>query len=416
MKRSLIAVTSSGILACLAMTAAAQSTEASVSIPERQTLTNRWFGLGEQAESAGVTADLGLTQLYQINLNTGRGLMTHRHSGRWTGSYDLNVELDFGKILGLTGGVFSISAEGSWSDGLDASSVGSLFGVNGDAGGNRSIDVTESYYQQTLLNDQVTIGVGKLDLSNWFDGNALANDETAQFIHGALVNNPTIPFPENGLGGVVMIMPTDAWYVAVGAADAQADYRKTGFSTAFHDEDAFIAMLETGYTPKLGLWGQSLAGAYRAGMWYDPQDKAYNDAKRIGTKNDDLGWYLSFDQMVWNENSDDDGQGLGLFMRAGWTDDEVNTLATFWSFGGQYQGVIPSRDNDVLGLGVAQGNLSPEIDLDSRQKETAVELYYNVAVTPWCHVTPNVQWVDNPGADGSVADAVVLGIRAQITF
>jgi len=264
------------------------------SLLQCETLTNNWFSLGEQLGERGICVGLGLTQIYQINLDG--GLATHRHSGRYTGSYDLEAEFDLEKLINLKGGLIFLHAEGSWSDGLDASSIGSLFGINGDAGGDRSIDLTEYYYEQALLDDKVKFRVGKLDLAGGFtcrgcpvafDGNAFANDETAQFLNGALVNNPTIPMPDLGLGAVLYLNPIGWWYFSAGVGDAQADAREAGFNTAFHDEDYSFSIFETGVTPQLPSGNGPLQGAYRVGFWYDPQDKDKHDG---GVKRDDMGF------------------------------------------------------------------------------------------------------------------------------
>ncbi|MFW6155379.1 MAG: carbohydrate porin [Planctomycetota bacterium] len=388
---------------------------------ERETLTNDWFGLGRQRAEQGVSVNLGLTQVYQANLRGGRS--THRRSGRYAGSYDLELELDTGKLFRLPGGSFFLLAEGSWSEGIDASSVGSLFGVNDDAGGERSIDVTELWYEQSLLDDTLRLRLGKLDLTGGFecqgcpvafDGSAYANDETSQFLNGALVNNSTIPFPDNGLGVVAYLQPREGWYVAAGAADAQADARETGFNTAFQGRGDFFTIFETGVVPRLPSRNGRLPGAYRLGLWYDPQPKERFDGR--GVKRDDVGFYLSFDQMILKENVDEeDTQGLGLFARYGLADSQVNEIKTFWSAGAQYQGLIPARDEDVLGFGVAQGRLSRTAGF-TVSHETAMELYYNAEITPWLGITPSVQYVLNPGGLQGVDDTAVAGMRLQMSF
>jgi len=390
------------------------------SLLQCETLTNNWFSLGEQLGERGICVGLGLTQIYQINLDG--GLATHRHSGRYTGSYDLEAEFDLEKLINLKGGLIFLHAEGSWSDGLDASSIGSLFGINGDAGGDRSIDLTEYYYEQALLDDKVKFRVGKLDLAGGFtcrgcpvafDGNAFANDETAQFLNGALVNNPTIPMPDLGLGAVLYLNPIGWWYFSAGVGDAQADAREAGFNTAFHDEDYSFSIFETGVTPQLPSGNGPLQGAYRVGFWYDPQDKDKHDG---GVKRDDMGFYLSFDQMLLKESSEsEDCQGLGLFARYGWADKDVSEIKCFWSVGAQYQGLIPTRDDDLLGFGVAQGVLVGDAGFTT-DHETAMELYYNAAITPWLSISPSLQYIFNPGGDRTVDDAVVLGFRVQMSL
>lgn len=409
---------------------AEEAAEGPLPLMERETLTDNWFGAGAALEEKGIFVSLSATQIYQQNLDG--GLSTHRRSGRYSGSYDLELELDADTLAGLPGGVVYMLASGSWSEGIDASSVASMFGVNGDATGNRSIDVWELWYEQSLWADHVRIRAGKIDLTGGFecrgcavafDGNAFANDETAQFLNSALILNPTIPFPDNGLGAAVYVQPLEWWYVSAGFADAQADFRETGFNTAFHDEDHFFAVFETGVTPRLPSSRGELQGAYRVGTWYDPQPKDRFDGR--GVERDDMGLYVSLDQMVLKENTaEHDTQGLGLFARGGWADDDINLIRCFWSAGAQYQGLVEGRDADVLAFGVAQGRFTDELD-DVRflvkddlrrvqSHETAMELYYNIEVAPWVHVTPSVQYIFNPS--GLLDDAVVVGLRVQMSF
>lgn len=396
---------------------AGEPAEAAPSFWQRDTLSDNWFGVGRQLEQQGITVGLGLTQIYQLNLEG--ALATGRHAGRYTGTYDLEAEFDLDKLLKLPGGRVYVLTEGGWSEGLNASSVGSLLGVNADAVGDQAVQVSELWYQQCLLGRRLRVRIGKLDMTGGFecrgcavafDGSAYANDEVTQFLSDALVNNPTIPFPDYGLGAIVYAEPVEGLYLAAGAADAQADGRETGFRTAFHEEDYFLAMFETGVVTNL-LAG--LPGTYRVGLWYDPQPKQRFSG---GTKRDDLGLYLSCDQLVFKERADaDDAQGLGLFARFGFADDDVSEINTFWSAGAQYQGLIPGRDGDVLAVGVAQGLLSRDAGF-SAPRETVIEVYYSAAITGWLTVSGHVQYVGNPGGSDELDDAVVVGIRAQLSF
>lgn len=71
------------------------------------------------------------------------------------------------------------------------------------------MDITELWYEHALLDDTLRVRLGKMDITGGFecrgcpvsfDGSLYANDETGQFLNSALVNNPTIPFPDKGLG------------------------------------------------------------------------------------------------------------------------------------------------------------------------------------------------------------------------
>ncbi|MBN2583587.1 MAG: carbohydrate porin [Planctomycetes bacterium] len=395
---------------------------AAASLWTRDTLTDHGFGLGEALSEQGVDVSLDLTQVCQTNVNG--GLARHRRSGRYAGSYDLGIGLDLERLLSLRGGSLFIGAEGSWSEGIDASSIGSLFGANADAGGDRSIDVTELYYEQRLLDERLMIRLGKVDVSGGFecrgcpasfDANSLANDETTQFLNGALVNNPQIPFPDNGLGVIVHGELVEWWYVSAGIGDAEADARMSGWNTAWSGPDYFFSCFETGVMPRLPSANGPLQGAYRLGLWYDPQPKARFDGSR--DKRDDLGLYLSCDQVCLHENDLGDGQGLGVFFRCGFADGEVNEIKTFYSTGLQYRGLLPGRDSDVAAVGFATGRLtnSPGEGFTSSH-ETVLEAYYNVEVTPWLSISPNVQYIANPGGDEAVTDDTVVGVRIQLAF
>jgi carbohydrate-selective porin OprB len=245
------------------------------SLWERETLTNDWFGLGRKLSEQGLTVSLGLTQVYQQNL---RGaLSTHRHAGRYSGRYDLEVEADLETLLGWSGGHVYGLARGGWSDGLDDSSIGSLFGVNAVAVGDRPIDIWQLYFEQALWNYKFFVRVGKIDLTGGFecrgcpgsfDGSSFANDEATQFFNGGLVNNSTIPFPDPGLGVMLHLEPVEWWYISAAVADADADVRETGFNTTFHGPDNFFSIFETGVLPRLPSRKGPLQGAYRVGLWY----------------------------------------------------------------------------------------------------------------------------------------------------
>jgi len=391
----------------------------------RETLTDGLFGLNDDLADNGIELALSATQVYQSN--TKGGLSTDNHRGRYSGSYDLEMSGDLQRLLGIAGLSFYMLAEGSWSDteGIDATSVGSFFGVNGDAAGDRAFDVTQLWFEQTLLNDALLVRVGKIDLTGGFecrgcpvtfDGSTYANDETSQFLNSALVNNPTIPLPDNGLGLIIYYNPIEWWYASAGVADAQADVRETGFATTFHDEDYFCHIFETGITPQLDSVNGSLQGAYRVGLWYDAQPKANSESNR--DYRDDVGFYLSCDQVLIKENTEaQSSQGLGGFFRFGYADGKKNDLVSFWSGGFQYLGLLEGRDEDVIGAGFAQGIFSDKASSTyTDDYESVLEVYYNAQVTPWLHISPSVQYVANPSGNGTGNDAVVLGVRVQMSF
>lgn len=391
---------------------------------ERDTLTNNWFGMGKKLSEKGLDFNLYVTQVGQQNLRG--GLSTHRRAGEYAGRYDLEGQADLDKLVGWPGGKVYALARSGWSDGIDRFSVGSLTNTDAVAIGNQPIDLWQLFYEQGLFDGKVRVRVGKIDLTNCldfsgckcckacFDGNNFANDERCQFLNKSLVNNPTIPFPDPGLGAMVHVEPTDWWYVSAAVADAQPDFREKVFNVDFDGSDHSFSMYETGFLPKVPSSQGPLHGAYRLGMWYDPQSKDRLNGN--GAERDGVGFYTSCNQMLLKENGRmDDMRGLGVFARYGFANADVDAIKSFWSTGLQYRGLIPTRDNDVTAVGVGQGRLSRQNGF-TESNETILEWYYNIELMPWLRISPDVQYVHNPGGDASVKDAVVIGARVGIAF
>ena len=362
-----------------------------------------------------------MTNIYQHNAHG--GLRTH-HGHDVTGSVDYELTFDLDTMKVWKGGTIYVSAESSWNNSIGETRVGNLFDVNGDAAGDDSIVVSELWFEQKFWGDKARFRLGRLDITTDVDTNRYANDETAQFINPALINTGNIPVPDLGLGAQLIVQPVDWLYFGVLTVDAQADARQTGFHSTFHDEDYFFSGVEFGLLPVWNTpWGK-LPGGYRWIVWYDPQPKAefFNDLggrrRTIPMKRDDFGFAFNMDQMLYKENPHDDAdsQGLGFFFRYGWADEDVSVIEHFWSLGAQYQGLVPTRDDDVLGFGFAQGILSDRLRaLEGGDRESVYELYYNAQIFPWLTVTPDLQYIVNPGADGG-RDAFVAGLRVQMTF
>jgi porin len=381
------------------------------------TLTNGWFGGGRQLARHGFFLDAGVTNVYQYNMNDG----LDDDTGQYAGSYDLELSVDLDTAIGLSSTQVYMLGEGSWreDEGFDAERVGSLFGVNADEAPDDGFTLSELWLQRSFLGHKLKLRLGKLDLTGGFecrgcpvtfDSNRFANDETAQFLNGALVNNPTVPFPDSGLAAVLFANPVPWAYLSASFADAEADVERAGFDTAFDGDDEYISLFEAGIVPMIQSTKGRLHGAYRFGLWQEYGDQEL--LQGTGSESSDTGFYLSLDQMLWLENTID-SQGLGVFGRAGWADEDVNEIEVFASAGLHYQGLVPGRDDDVLGIGFAWGGLSDHAGF-SAGFERVVEVYYNVQVTPWLHISPDLQVVSNPGGDEKNGDAVVAGIRVQL--
>ncbi|MHC4212220.1 MAG: carbohydrate porin [Planctomycetota bacterium] len=372
-------------------------------------------------EDSGVDVGAFFYPVYQQNVHG--GLSQKRRTGRTSGSYDLELTADFERLLSLERTEMYVLVEGSCSKGIDESSVGSFFGVNGGAAGDNAISVSELWVEHVFAGDFIHLRIGKLDLTHGFvcnglgeafDASLYANNENTQFLNNSLINNPTIPFPDFGLGFAVHLKPVDFFYLSAGMADARSDGRSSGFSTTFDDPD-FFYIVESGVTGGLDFGNGPLQGLYHIGLWYDPQDKV--EFSRSSSRCDDVGFYVGFDQMLYKESSDNqDEQGLGMFSRYGWASGKVYEVTNFWSVGFAYQGLLAGRDDDVAAIGFGQGIFSSSADSFTEDSESVFEFYYSIRFTEWMSVSPSVQHIVHPGGDKSISDATIIGVRAQFSF
>ncbi|MBI3864143.1 MAG: carbohydrate porin [Planctomycetia bacterium] len=98
------------------------------------------------------------------------------------------------------------------------------------------------------------------------------------------------------------------------------------------------------------------------------------------------------------------------------TDGNPNPIRWFANLSLVGTSPIRDRGNDTIGIGYYHLGVSdlPILTLHGIGAEDGVELFYNVAVTPWFHVTPDVQILDP--AQSHTATALLVGIRARLSF
>jgi porin len=123
--------------------------------------------------------------------------------------------------------------------------------------------------------------------------------------------------------------------------------------------------------------------------------------------------------------------GIGLFFRFGASDGNPNPIQYSFITGIGGKGVVPGRPDDTFGLGVTRTQFSSafvpflrqQLNL-GLQREDAIEMYYNAALTQWLNFTADLQII-NPGlkkalnAAGQLANidtAVVVGARLRVRF
>jgi len=369
--------------------------------PETDTLTRDWFGLGDELRDLGVTSTLNLWVTYQGNVTGGLSTGDDANGLYWFANH-----FDLERLVGLPGADAYVLVEGGWNEGVN-SSVGALMNVTGTAVGDEPIGVTRLWYGQELLSKRLRLRLGKIDVTTEnfdfhgrsvaFDAMPYGNSPRTQFLDSGLVNNASVPFPAAALAGMLLAEPVERWYVAAAGFDRQSNAFDWSYSDAFED---WMVVGETGVVAL--LWKPDLVGSYYVGYWYSTFPGAP----------DGQGAYVGVAQELYREPGEAN-QGLGLLARYGYADRNPSGIRHFWSIGGEYRGLVPGRDDDILALGWAQAfTREPRF---GAPYEGALEFYYRARLTRWLHVGPHIQYVANPGSS-DLDDAWTLGIRGQLTF
>jgi porin len=380
--------------------------------PRSSQLLGDFGGARGRLEDAGVLIQLFYNQTLAWKAPGGGADPAGRfgHSG----SYDLFARVDFEELVGWPGLDVLLHVKGQYDRNINAA-VGALSNPIDDADFDAPIYIDEFWLEQAFLDDRLRFRLGFLEQQTVFDRNAFANSEDRQFLTTFLDNNAVVPLP-NGLGIVALAIPVEWLELALGAADADNVPRVPGFDTAFDGVDSVTGYLELTLRSRFESTSGPLRGAYRMGVFIDGRELpvlGVPDATRRGH----VGAYLSFDQEVYRERTPGP-QGLGVFARFGYADEDVNRIAWFWSLGAQYLGLFPKREADLLGLGVYQAigsgredSLEPALGC-----ETGIEIYYSIRVLPWLALTPDFQYIIDPGADGTADDAFVAALRLRMSF
>ncbi|MDY6864195.1 MAG: carbohydrate porin [Thermodesulfobacteriota bacterium] len=354
------------------------------------------------------------------------------------GSY--SVDIEFEAPVGEKGKAYLFLEAGEGTNVTDE--VAGLTGTNADAlGDDADVQVSELWYEHNFsyMNTKMQLTVGKIDIARFFDQNAVANDETTQFLADIFVNNIAVEWPETiGAtyvpGARLTICPSSLIDINLGIFDANDDY-----------EDIFNNLFSIGeLVVKPKFFG--LPGNYRFYGWHNNlRHVEYDDVAMfpplgisIISEDDEesFGFGLSFDQQLCEKS------GLILFCRYGYRDDDTaaedgdiamvyrdpDDLPAFfgiehaWSVGFSLPGKCWDRPEDVFAVAVGSAILNEDYEDVLRFKgadpedEYRIEAYYNYKINDKLYITPDIQYVTNLDGDEDNEDIVIFGLRTQLYF
>ncbi len=300
----------------------------------------------------------------------------------------------------------------------DVESDESIYSEDVRSTGGFSMTRANAFIEQALLSQDIKLpqdGIlnlqgGLVDITNYFDLNAVANSENTQFSNLALVNNRAFMPIYISPGGVIQ------WHQPVIKDKLNIDL-KAGLLCVDIDklEGAFAALYEGG----IQYYIKNKEGNLRAGGYNgyinssDLQFMPYRDKDRTGK-----GLYISFDQQLY--------KNMRVFARYGINDSgpatEIwNNVRQANSFGAEFPvgDYIKQRPDDILGIAYAMATPITNTFNNPRglntRSEKVIEAYYKAQINEMLSIGPHFQAIYSPGGFKRPLNTVI-GFRSYLTF
>lgn len=405
-------------------------------------VSGNWFGWRDILAEKGVNFFASYT--VDVFGNTTGGLKTGTN---YSGLLQFGTELDLEALVGWKGA--SVSTTWLWLSGRDASEdlVGNFLTISNIAGFN-TLRMFELWWQQNLWDDRISLRVGQLAADSEF----MISDYAGVFINGtfgwpafAYMNLPEggPGYPMGTLGARLAFQPTEGFTfmtaVFQGNVFAQ-DINRHGFRYRLDATEGYTFLNEAQVRWYASEASSGLPGQFKAGIWF--QSGQFADALAETTSSGNVGVYGIVDQMLFRERAreisqsekgdskkavtaepESSSQGLGFFARMAGAPADRNVVNFYLDTGLTYQGLIPSRDDDILGVGFGYAQISRGARDDLAAEgfrpvgaEMVLEVTYQARLSPWLMLQPDLQLIVNPNATQDTGNALLIGFRGQIDF
>jgi porin len=341
-----------------------------------------------------------------------RGGINTRHSGEYPRVFGLYLGLDTAKAGLWENGTFFLGLEHISGRNPSERQVGDWQWLSWLSSDRRRNQVSEFWYKHTFFDEKLWVKLGKMEAN--YDFNAI--EYSQEFLNSSAMLNPTIPipsYPYQDWGGVIGVQPADWFSCNFGVYQGKNDGTRSVGNT-LDDLRGPMLIMEPSFKYSLdGLPGMVNVGAWWNGRRFDAYHNNPSSHEYYGKS---YGFYGFWQQLLWKENPDaeDCDQGIGLFAEYGWAPKNRAEVEDFVGGGLRWQGAIPTRDDDIMGLGVFNIYFSDQAGF-RQHSETAIELFYKLQVTGWMAIQPDVQYITNPGGDIS-KNAVAVGGRLEFVF
>jgi porin len=315
-----------------------------------------------------------------------RGGISTKDATRYQGLLDLLLTIDFERLRAPVPGKFVMLAQNTHGLGLTEDFVGDTQVLSNIDSFNNIMQVGEYWWESGWLDGQVTMRLGKQDLNTEFQ----CIDGAEYFIQSTFGLSPSTAFPtypDQSMAAVALVQLGDSMQLKAGVWSAFAKGGTWGFSGS--DSMLLAAELERTYFLARG----TLPGIVAIGADYESAGMI--DGQQVSPVHE---YFFQFEQFLYRECpcEEECKQGLavfgGYYPRFPGEQRTVKSIGDSSVAGMTYTGLLPGRDEDVLGIGIA----CTELFQGGTHRETVTEFFYRALLTPRISLQPDVQYIASP--------------------
>ena len=368
-------------------------------------------------------------------------------SAAGAGEFDFGALADLGKLVGDDGGKFEVLITDRFGANLaESAGLNTLMQPQEIFGRGDTWRLTDLSLSQDLFDKKVNVLVGRLDAGSDFDAIS-CNFENLTFCGSAPGNvdgDYWFNHPVSQWGARLKVTPIEDIDLSAGAYQFNPENLTDGFSLTFSGSNGTLIPFQLEWKPKLI---SGLRGDYQIGGWYSSMHApdAFDDvngnpavltglAPHIDTGRG--GFYFSLKQQITGETPPKDaapgtnGKGFTLFLNFMQSDERTSTLDQQFAVGAAYKGAIPGRADDEVALAFGSTRVNSRVAAGEALKDAAglspfapvqrsehvAELDYRAAIAPGAMLTPNLQYITDPGGASGRSGIAVLGLKTAIAL
>ncbi len=260
-----------------------------------------------------------------------------------------------------------------------------------------SFRALELNWQQNLIDDKLTVILGKVDPTNYFNFHGLVVPWQHFIGYGSSLSG-TVNWPNQGFGVIAGYKITDKFYAMAGLTDVYGDLFEDGNFLDFGEnffEGNFFKVAEVGYVPSMA---ERYFKKVSVTVW---QTDAYTSSAGTPVEKGQgvsvsAHWFFAERFVPFLRFGFSNGQGENSFYKK---DFQIGHGLRFFT-------------HDMLGasFGWAEPNIP-----DTKNQMT-LEIFYRLNLTEHLELTPDFQWIFNPTLNPNADNLAYLGIRGRITL